>query len=435
MSQKIFKNYYTRQGNHKMMPDRYDEIKKRLAVGQIKPEFQFDGQNLPITDYPEEQLEEPTRELAETSEAKEEYQGMDGQSAMYLGDAVASAGPALLSLLGGGSAAVVSGLFDKGNKYAQSRGAQEEITKANTSVIDVDGQPVNIRSRDAIGKKPYYQSKLGGKAFADPSSIQKTERVYDRATDSFKIMGITRGGQVVDLGLEPSMGVGSASGTDVLGSKSTVQYNKNDPSKKTPIKTTPGYGTLTGTPVQTQKDVNKLADKYAKDTDILETKKNELNNAVSIFSNPKATPTELTAAREALIRSVTAETRLTDNDVERALGNDFRTLLAQIGSSLSNKGFGEMSDAQKADFLTAAKTLSNRLENGLNFAYNKSKQRASALPGGKEAFEAQTPERTKSAKTAEAELIKVQMQAEKKYGKGTPAFEQFMQFYKSKKGI
>lgn len=351
-------------------------------------------------------------------------------------DLGASLGPSVLALLGGSSTNLINSQLQKGDKYAQSRGAQEALDSVKLSTVKNElGSPEYARTSDAEYMEPYMAKKGAGSSLADPSNIQKTQSVYDRATNSFKLVGITKAGNVIDLGLEPSLGVGTSISKDVYDTKVQEQYNKNDPSKKTPVKTTPGYGTLTGTPIQTQKDVNKITEKYVKDTDILETKKNELSNAISIFQNPNAGPTELTAAREALIRSITTETRLTDSDVERALGNDFRDVVSQVGSSLSNKAFAEMSDAQKKDFLSAANTLIKRLETGLNFAYNKSKQRASSLPGGKKSFESQTPERTKSENVAKSDLINVRLQAEKKYGKGTPAFEKFMQFYKSKKGI
>lgn len=387
-------------------------------------------------------------EMPVTEEAPEprEYQQKDNSN-QYLGDLAASAGPGLLALLGGASASVVSPLFDKGNAYAMKRGAQEEVTKANTSVIDNNGEPLNVRTRDALGEKPYYQSRLSTMKENGSSLLVNgiPAKMYNPLTGERSLIQGYKDGtayrfgtkdQVTDIGTwQPDMGVGGATATDPYGRKTQEQFDKNKPTKKQTVRDTPGYGNLLGAPLKTIDKVDRITDKYSKDTDILETKKNELNNAVNIFRNPKSGPTELTAAREALIRSITTEPRLTDSDVERALGNDFRPLLAQLGSQLSNKAFGEMSDKQKQDFLAGASTLIRRFDNALNFAYDKSKQRANALPGGKSLFESQTPKRTKSARESEADLISVERAAAKRYGKNTPNYNKFMEFKKAKMGM
>ena len=161
--------------------------------------------------------------------------------------------------------------------------------------------------------------------------------------------------------------------------------------KQTRVKTTPGYGTLTKTPINTAKGVDKIIDTYEKDTTILNTKLNELNNATSVFKKRGASPTELTSAREALIRAVTTESRLTDEDVERALGNDYRDILSQVGGVLTNKTFGELSVAQRQDFLKGIDMLGKRLQGAIEFAKNKAKTRSSGLPQGKGYFESQIP--------------------------------------------
>jgi hypothetical protein len=136
-------------------PDEHNDLIRQLsAVQEQQPET---IEELPV------QQEEIEREPSS--------KGMDAQSAQYIGDLAAAAGPALISTLFGGSSKTNSELFDKGNQYLMNRGKQEEVTKDKISVIDDNGEPLNIRTRDALGKKPYYQSKLGkyggtGKAFA-----------------------------------------------------------------------------------------------------------------------------------------------------------------------------------------------------------------------------------------------------------------------------
>jgi len=144
------------------MPNKYDQLRKKASLQKpinmkaIDVDGTYKGEPLDLNFKPAQFEEMPV-----TEEAPEprEYQQKDNSN-MYLGDLAASAGPGLLALLGGASPSVTTSLFDKGNVYAMKRGAQEEVTKANTSVIDINGEPLNVRTRDALGEKPFYPSRL-----------------------------------------------------------------------------------------------------------------------------------------------------------------------------------------------------------------------------------------------------------------------------------
>lgn len=193
-----------------MMPDRYDELRKRAATLGVVPsdpnspiQISQNKTGDPRLDMDTIELEAPYK--GEDNSIKEynpepaqptisqRNAGMDPSSAMYLGDLAASAGPGLLSLFGGGSPAVVSNLMDKGNTYAMNRGTQEEITKKNLSVVaDEDGNPIYTRTRDALGQEPYFQPK--GVAANQPRRFQPIilKNVNKDSPDFKKIKGATQ---------------------------------------------------------------------------------------------------------------------------------------------------------------------------------------------------------------------------------------------------
>jgi hypothetical protein len=335
-----------------MMPD---------TVEQIKPQFMFDGQNLPITDYPEEAQEEPARELAETSEAKEEYGGMDGQSAMYIGDAIASAGPALLSLLGGGSPAVVSSLFDKGDKYARARGAQEEITKANTSVIDVDGQPVNIRSRDVIGKKPYYQTKLGGingrggKEFA-PVTVKniRTGEVLPaivtgqgyKTVDTNELLGPEWLGFKSDQILREK----TVQGGSVAKARDQLTGNIKTISSQSGIGNEMG-GVSKEEAMAAIDSAKKGKEKSYKQLEAIEGAK----RSITILEKPNITPEEAASGIFAIIKANNGE-RLSDSDYANARGTEFKSYVRQFEDFADGKILGEINPRIIKAYIEVAKS-------------------------------------------------------------------------------
>lgn len=331
-----------------MMPDRYDELRKRLAVEQLKPQMGqeptelFTQDDIDIEGIPPVAQEQPSP--APESPARNPS-GMDAQSAMYIGDLAASAGPGLLSLLGGGSPAVVSNLMDKGNKYAQNRGAQEEITKANTSVIDDNGEPLNVRTRDAMGKKPYYPSRSGslsnlGSVVSGVPANMFNPKTGDRAkVQQYKDGTAFRYGTkipITDIGdWQQDLGVANATGTDVYGTKTQDQYNKNQPSGMTRVKTTQGLGEYMGHIPQKEaesrlKDANKSKVKTAESIATLQELKAHRNTLAT--TNDSMT---FSIAMGNILRTV--EKRLSDEEQQRFLGNDYRGILGNASNYIQGK--------------------------------------------------------------------------------------------------
>lgn len=324
-----------------MMPDRYDEIRKRKMLEDSQV-MDLEPLDMPY-DLPALATEpevEPTRKPAS--------EGMDGQSAMYLGDAVASAGPALLSLFGGGSPAVVSSLFDKGNQYAQKRGAQEEITKANTSVIDRDGQPLNIRSRDAIGEKPYYQTKLGLGMGANGVRQFQPLTLKNVKTNEIVVARQNANGYFDAEGVPYDMKTWLPFKTEDLIREKTVQGGSSVTArdkytgKLNKVTSKAGIGDVMGgvskeEAVSGIKSAEKAKEKSYKQLEAIE----GARRSITILDKPNLTPEEAASGIFAIIKANNGE-RLSDSDYAMARGTEFKSLLRQFEDWSDGKILGQI---------------------------------------------------------------------------------------------
>jgi len=309
--------------------------------------------------------------VTEEPQAPKEYVPKDNSN-QYIGDAVASGGPALLALLGGASAGVVSPLFDKGNAYAMKRGAQEEVTKANTSVIDIDGKPLNVRTRDALGEKPYYQSRLASvnqgpnervfppitlknvnKSSPDygktVGALSKSSGYFNPETNErysmndwlpFKQDVVLRertiqGGQVVKA-VDPYNMTGSS--PKVISSQSGLGNNFGGLSKEEAMS---GIKSAEKGRVAAQKPV--------------EAYQNALS-AYETLSAPNLTPERAAAGIVSIVRATNGE-RLSDTDYANLRGEEFKSYVRVFEDWSSGKIVGEISPKIIAAYLEVSQDV------------------------------------------------------------------------------
>lgn len=363
----------------------------------------------------------------------------------YIPDLVASAGPSLLALIGGASPGIVSQHIDRGNQYAQARGKQEEVTKDKMTQIDVNGEPMNVLARDALGEKPYIQPPRSAGASGAPSgNVQSTMTYSNKKTGEISNFYLSRNGLIYRVGdneangnpvppekiaadYVPFKGFATANIEDAYGNKNVTQMQRTNPGQKVSVAGAKGYGSMVGVPTEGIKQTEKSLDEHNKRVGDIENKLSDLKSSIPILENPASTPTELTAAREALIRSISTEPRLTDEDVARAMGNDFRSLFAQTRNALGNKAFGDMSPKQRQEFLTSAKTLINRMDQGVQRSYDKMTKETSTVPGGKGYIEKKTPVQAQKSKASKAELEKIKQAAKKAFGNDKTMYDKFVE--------
>lgn len=418
-----------------MMPDRYDELRKRLMA-------QDSSTTTPDT-MGEQDIGSPDN-VQPTQPAQDEQQipPKDVQAGLgYIPDLAAAVGPGLLATLGGASPRVASSLFDQGNKYAQGRGAQEEVTKNKlTTAIGKDGKPVYVNTRDAVGLQQYIKP---NRMLDTSQNVQSTATYSNKQTGELANFYIARNGLIYRVGENetngkpispdflaqnyvPFKGYASAETVDPYGTKVVTQTQRSLPSQVDVIAKTPGYGAMVGVPTEGIKETEKSLDEHNKRIGDLELKRNDLKSSLSIFNNPSATPTELTAARESLIRSITPEPRLTDEDVKRAMGNDFRSVFSQVRNMLSNKTFEQMSTAERAEFIKASNTLIDKMNKGIQRSYDKMLQESSTVPGGQGYLQKKTQPNVQMKRSTQAQFDQIKRAAAQEFGAGTDLYNKFV---------
>lgn len=364
-----------------------------------------------------------------------------------LGDAAVAAVPTLMNLLGKGSSIEQANRITDANKYLQNRGAANAAELKDIKTISNEiGEPEFIKAEDSIGMKAYEAPKAGKTAADLAGHVHSAQKVFnvDTAERGLKVLYKNGTSKIINSTgeestggkWEPDLGVGVVTSEDMYGSKKTKQWNKNTPTGDKKIVTQqPGYGSTQGVPTEGIKQAEKSLDEHNKRIGDLELKRSDLQSSLSIMSNPNATPTELTAARESLIRSISTEPRLTDNDVARAMGNDFRSLYAQLRNSISNKAYGDMSPEQRSEFLKSAKTLISKIDSGIGRSHQKMMEESSTVPGGKNYLEKKTKTQVQKSKAKQAELIEMKNKAKKFFGNNVDAYNKFIAKKQEELGI
>ncbi len=368
-------------------------------------------------------------------------------------DLAASAGPSLLALLGGASPAVVSGLLDKGNQYAMKRGAQEEVTKDKIAIIEEDGLPKNVLVRDSLGKKPYYQQKaasaLGG---SSDQNVQSKMVFSNKKTGELLSTYLARNGKMYRVGETPDMaealdpnklnqeyvpfiGFGTAKSKDMYGGESVTQFQKTLPSKKVVVGGTQGYAGTQGVPTEGLKATEKSLDEHNKRIGDLELKANTIDDFISVLSNPNANANEIAAAQEAVIRATTTEPRLTDEDVKRAMGDNFKSVFTQLSRALSNKVTGKLQQNQRNDLLKAAQTLSSVMKKGIQRSYEKMQGEVSTIPGASSLVEKRTPDIQKRKKQTQAKMAEIEQIAKKQFGPDKESYNRYIKMKRQELGL
>ena len=364
-----------------------------------------------------------------------------------LGDAAVAAVPTLMNLFGKGNSIEQAGRIADTNKYLQNRGAAKVAELKDIKTISNElGEPEFIKAEDSIGMKAYEAPKSGKTAADLAGHVHSAQKVFNMDTNERGLKVLYKNGTskiINSVGeestggrWEPDVGVGVVTNEDMYGGKKTEQWNKNKPSggNKT-VTQQPGYGTTQGVPTEGVKQAEKSLDEHNKRIGDIELKRNDLQSSLGIMSNPNSTPTELTAARESLIRSISTEPRLTDEDVARAMGNDFRSTYAQLRNSISNKAYGDMSPEQRAEFLKSAKTLINKMDSGISKSHQKMMEESSAIPGGKDYLEKKTKTQAQKSKAKQAELITIKNKAKKFFGNNVDAYNKFIAKKQEELGI
>lgn len=300
----------------------YDEIKRKLAIGGVSPES----------------------DILDSDIRKRKQENLD--QAIVYGDIANAAVPSLMNIFTGGSYAEQAGRSAGANKYLQNRALQDQVSKKDlVSISNEEGSPEYVAAKNAIGMEPYYQTKTSSKDSSASLMKGMPVRMFNPETGARAIIAIGPDNVARRVGSpEPmdtsgwiqDLGVGTATGTDVFGTKTQDQYEKGGtglPRKN--VKTTQGLGSYMGGIPQKEaesrlKGSAKGKEKVAESLSII----GELDASEKALRSTNDPMTFSIALGQAL-RSV--EKRLSEDEQRRFMGDDYRSVFQNAGNYIQGK--------------------------------------------------------------------------------------------------
>lgn len=346
-----------------MMPDRYDELKKRKLLEEAMP-----SQEEPVDysegDTIEQKLLNSPQEKQLTGSDERIYNTKELDRNKAYGDLAVAATPYLMSLFNSsGSAPEIANRYASANKYLQNRALADQVHKKElVSISNEEGSPEYVRAEDALGMEPYYQPK-GSVA----SSLVKgvPHKMFNPITGERAIISVGNDNIARRIGSPDPMdishwiqdlGVGSATGTDISGTKTQEQYEKGAPElPKKQIKSTTGLGAHmgVGTKIEAEtriKEAQKGMEKSA------ESEKNLANLDIA-EQTVKRTKDPMVFAIVVGKALRTIEKRLSDKEQDTFMGGKYKSFALQAREIGSGKFKGEIPESIRQNALNAIRLL------------------------------------------------------------------------------
>lgn len=287
------------------------------------------------------------------------------QQAQTVGQAAASVAPGLIGMLVGGTNDFRARQFDKGNQLAESAGKQYLENQKNLKEVELDGQPRYVTGQEALYEKPYKTPERTGLTGSEKGRYQ-LQPIYNHASKKYEtVIFDTATKEIVnmaDMVARPS----SPKITQERTGQGGLEVNKYVPYDSTGPKTLNtqfGVGNVAEGTVpegvvskeeagQYIKDAAKAKDKKVK---IVEAKKNA-EQSVKLLSDPSATPEELAAGIQLMLKAVNKE-RLSDPDAARLQGDDLKSLARTAEDVVSGKFMGQINPKTRQGFINVAKSF------------------------------------------------------------------------------
>lgn len=341
------------------MPDRYDELRKRLLVSQDQP--QVDGPIVP------NELENISAAPIVTPESRRALQDKADVN-RGIANLIVAAGPSLLGFTGG-TAAEQSSRFDQSNKYLQNIGSLEaEKLKKLREIKNEAGTPEFIAESNAIGMEPYHIPKTTAKSAAAGMLMKgQPAKFINKSTGDVISLAVgpdnvvRRLGHVEPFDLTdewvPHEGFTTPSGTDVFGTKTTDLVAKAAPNIKKNAKSTQGLGSyMGGIPQEEAKSRLKESAKG----------KEKVAESLSIVGELEASEKKLRETNDPMTFSIgvgqalrTVEKRLSEDEQKRFMGNDYRSIFQNAENYMRGK-MGQIPPNIREGVLEAIKYLKQK---------------------------------------------------------------------------
>ncbi len=428
-----------------MMPDRYDELRKRLLVQrpvaqtedpQIDYNQAVDDSGMPIEKAPVPIVPPVT---PESRRALQDKQDMN----RTLSNLIVAAGPSLLGF-GRGTAAEQSSRFDQSNKYLQNIGTLEaDKLKKLKEIKNESGQPEFIAESNAIGMEP-YQIKTPGGIDGGAAKSFTTFDVYRPTTqERFNVVFNSRIGKYQDangdsVSMEPTDILKPVANKiikteDVGGTVKVKQYNQYDKQPTSQIVTEPGLGPKYGVGTKGQgESIEKGVAEGQKEYQAYSGAIQDIKSATNTIKSGK-NARALSAAIYSLVRSVEPKGVLTEQDFSVISGNAYMPTLQQVEDFVAKKFSGNLEEV-RASFGGLAEDIQKRLEKRIISIPER------FAPGSKQAQDAiksviPQDEMKKIKNQDKAKLIQIESEAKKFFGKNKNAYDGFMAKKKQELGL
>jgi len=308
----------------------------KTAVTEVKqpsePELADDSFDFDMPELEQPQIE-PTREPASK-----------GYDLGGFEDVAALGASPLLAFLTGASPAVFNMHMDKANKGAAVIGDEAKITKDKISVIeDENGNPLNVRVEDSVGKKPFYQKKSAGGGLNGPRSFMPI------TLKNVKTGEITGALQTSEGYFDPTSRVPYDMSEwlpfkqdDLIRSRTVEGGYKTDTRNKytnklNGLQYTPGIGDrLGGVSKEEATSAVQMSEKAR--TETLKTVEAIANakSSLSILEKPNLSAEEAAAGIHGIVRALNGE-RMSDNDYAQLQGDQFKGLVRQVDEFVAGR--------------------------------------------------------------------------------------------------
>jgi hypothetical protein len=441
-----------------MMPDRYDELRKRLLLSdqaQIKPQM---GEQTQLNEdlieqvIPDEYIAPPQEEVqAQVSRAPAMSAPESRRASLATEDAnrnlanlITAAGSSLTGFMGG-TAAEQSSRFSKGNEYLKNIGTLEAARlKGLKEIKNEDGNPEFIAEANAVGMEPYHQVKTLGSGSNGAANSFKLATLYNPNDRSYKsIKHNSRTGGILDLSdnifipeegsIVQPVANKLIKTEDVGGTVTVAPYNQYDKNQTPPVVTKPGLGPKYGVGTKGQGEaIEKGIAEGQKEYQAFSGSIKDIESASRTIKNGNNVRA-MSAAIYSLVRSVEPKGVLTEQDFQVISGSSYMPTLQEIEDFLGKKFTGNLEE-MRSSFGGLADDIKNRLE-----------QRMESIPSrfAPESKQAQDAIRSvipqdkikEGVRVKKAKLIQIETQAKKFFGNDKNAYNGFLNKKKQELGL
>lgn len=326
-------------------------------------------------------------------EKSDSYFGVNGDDELKssLRNLAVGATPVLLDFLTGKTAQMKTRGFQRANDFTKSLAAEKAIE------VDINGEPVLMPEGEAMFRKKWHSpEKEKNQTLADPSNVQSTIQVFNKKAGTSQILTVLKDGSIgyklpdgsfVDIDpreIEKDYGVGMAKSKNPKGESTTTQFRKNKPSEKTILGQDKGLATHMGVDTEAEARARiEQAEKAKTEASKIESDIASLRQSYGLVlttNNPNTFATE----GFGIIKRAINDGKMSDKDLQNAMGSDYRSYFDEAGNFLEGKIKGGIPPRLRKNFAQLIKDLVRKNEKIKDITMTKGKRPEGLSKSGRE---------------------------------------------------